>query len=101
MKVKNVVSASSGKAVANQFITVREGSNGLAEEFFQSYDTVIAKKAYSNVPGKGLTCFVTLDRRMWDCSVTTGRYRNQFLGEKKAETQMKINSGVYVLADLN
>ena len=34
-------------------------------------------------------------------SVTTNRYRNMFLGENKAETQRKIDSGVYKLVNLN
>jgi len=42
-----------------------------------------------------------LDRNSWDCSATTGRYRNLFLHENKATTQKKINSGEYELADLN
>jgi hypothetical protein len=37
----------------------------------------------------------------WDSSVTTGRYRNQFLGEKLAETRKKIKTGEYTLIDLN
>jgi hypothetical protein len=44
---------------------------------------------------------VILDAARWDYSKTTGKYRNQFLGEKKAETQKKINRGEYKLADLN
>ena len=44
---------------------------------------------------------VYLDTHYWDYSVTTGKYRNQFLDENKAETQKKIDSGEYVLTDLN
>jgi len=44
---------------------------------------------------------VTLDRYKWDYSVTTGRYRNQFLGEDIRETRKKIEQGIYTLADLN
>ena len=44
---------------------------------------------------------VQLDKQYWDYSVTTGKYRNQFLGETKAETQKKIDSGEYILTDLN
>jgi len=36
-----------------------------------------------------------------DYSVTTGKYRNQFLGETKKETEAKIKSGEYILTDLN
>ncbi len=57
-------------------------------------------KAYScNNTGN---CFkIFIDRNKWDYSVTTGRYRNQFLGETKKETQAKIDSGEYILTDLN
>ena len=44
---------------------------------------------------------VELDRDKWDYSKTTGKYRNQFLGETKKETQAKIDSGEYILTDLN
>ena len=43
----------------------------------------------------------TFDKDSWDYSVTTGKYRNQFLGENKAETLKKIKSGEYKLAKLN
>jgi len=86
MKVQNFTS-SNGNKVANQFI-ITEGN----KETFQSYNSVIAVKE----AGK-----ITLDKTYWDYSTTTGKYRNQFLGESKAETQRKIDSGVYQLADLN
>ena len=74
--------------VKNQFILwTPEG------KIFQSYATVIAR--ISN------TGEVTLDRNAWDYSVTTGRYRNIFLNENKQETERKIKSGEYKLADLN
>ena len=60
--------------------------------FFQSYATVIAHLH----KGK-----ITLDRESWGCSKITGRYRNLFLGETKKETEAKIKSGEYQLADLN
>ena len=44
---------------------------------------------------------ITLDETYWDYSKTTGKYRNQFLGETKAETEKKIKSGEYQLVDLN
>jgi len=73
--------------VKNQFIiTTPDG------EFFQSYNTVIAAR----INGK-----IYLDSGSWDYSVTTGKYRNQFLGETKKETEKKIKSGVYILTDLN
>ena len=77
-----------GRAIPNQFII--EADNG--DLLFQSYNTIIARKNYGKV---------MLDREKWDYSKTTGKYRNLFLGEKKAETEKKIKSGEYTLADLN
>ena len=59
---------------------------------FQSYDSIIARKDNTGI---------TLDTRTWDYSKTTGKYRNLFLGETKKETEYKIKSGEYKLADLN
>ena len=87
MKVENVISESSGRAVANQFIITSKDT-----EIFQSYGTVIVKQTRRHT---------YLDRDKWDYSVTTGKYRNQFLGEGIAETRKKIKSGEYKLANLN
>jgi len=87
MKVENMRS-NSGREVANQFVI--QNDNG--DLFFQSYSSIIAKKS----KGK-----VYLDEYYWDYSVTTGRYRNQFLNEGIAETRKKIDAGVYELIDLN
>lgn len=86
MKISNMTS-SSGNKVANQFI-ITDGNI----EYFQSYNTVIAKKQNGKV---------YLDKNSWDYSMTTGKYRNQFLGETKKETEAKIKSGEYKLVDLN
>ena len=92
MKVQNMTS-SNGNKVVNQFIV--SGSHyGQYGQFFQSYDSVIAFKPYCGAS-------ITLDRNSWDYSVTTGKYRNQFLGETKKETQAKIDRGEYILDDLN
>ena len=85
-QVENMRS-SNGNAVANQFI-ITDGNKMV----FQSYGSVICVKD---------GCNVILDSRYWDYSQTTGKYRNQFLGETKADTQKKIDSGVYTLANLN
>ena len=45
--------------------------------------------------------FIYLDKHYWDYSRTTGKYRNEFLGEGIAETRKKIKSGEYRLVDLN
>ena len=87
MKVQNMTSKTSGREVANQFIIY-----GDHETTFQSYNTIIATKKDGRV---------YLDKEMWDYSKTTGKYRNQFLGETKKETEAKIKNGIYILADLN
>ena len=87
-KVKQMTSNRSGRPVANQFIIYT--SEG---EYFQSYDSVIA---FKDNEGN-----VTLDSWAWDYSRTTGKYRNQFLGEGIVDTRSKIESGEYKLADLN
>jgi len=87
MKVENMTSNRSGREVANQFIL--EGENGGV--YFQSYRTIIACKK----GGK-----IYLDNN-WDYSVTTGKYRNQFLGETKRETEAKIKAGIYEIVNLN
>ena len=87
-RVENFKSERSGREVANQFrIFTDEGV------YFQSYNTVIAFKPFG---GK-----IQLDEAAWDYSVTTGKYRNQFLRETKKETEAKIKSGEYELVDLN
>lgn len=86
-----------GNTIANQFelYGVTAIINGRHEtgNVFQSYSPIIAFKSYD---GR-----VFLDREKWDYSRTTGKYRNQFLRESKAETERKIASGEYELADLN
>ena len=79
----------SGDPVKNQLIIITE--EGV---FFQSYNSIIAFVAADSGA-------VTLDASKWDYSVTTGKYRNQFLMETKTETEKKIKTGVYTLADLN
>ena len=86
VKVRNMKS-NSGRSVANQFEI--ETDNGT---YLQSYDSIIAKRMIG---------VVYLDEYYWDYSVTTGRYRNMFLGETKKETQAKIDSGEYILTNLN
>lgn len=90
MKVENLTS-SNGNKVANQFIIF--DSNFTA---FQSYDSVIVKTSFEDGKRK-----IELDADKWNYSKTTSKYRNQFLGEKKAETEKKIKSGEYILTNLN
>lgn len=75
MLIQNMTSAN-GNDVPNQFIITDHNIS-----VFQSYRTIIAVKANG---------VVYLNAHMWDHSVTTGKYRNQFLGETIAETRKKI-----------
>ena len=99
MKVRNMTS-SKGNPAPNQFTIDTPGPvnwmSGLktgSGTLFQSYDSAIVFKEYN---GR-----VYLDVNCWNYSVTTGKYRNQFLGENKKETEKKVRSGEYVLANLN
>ena len=71
----------------NQFVIYYKN-----QKTFQSYDSIIAIVENNKI---------TLDKYTWDYSTTTGKYRNQFLGETKKETQHKIDNGTYKLDDLN
>lgn len=88
VKVENMLSTS-GNVVANQFLIYANGG-----VYFQSYSTIIGFKSYK-------TGIITLDKNSWDYSVTTGKYRNQFLREGIADTRKKIASGEYKLVNLN
>lgn len=88
MKVKNITSRN-GNKIANQFI-VTDGEY----EYFQSYESVIAQRHI-------LTGVIKLDKHYWDYSTTTGKYRNQFLGMDKKQTEKQIKSGNIALVDLN
>lgn len=88
MKVENMTSPK-GNKVANQFII----SDDLGNTFFQSYKSIIAKIC---ADGK-----VYLDEARWDYSVTTAKYRREFLNEGVEDTRAKIKSGEYILTDLN
>tara|TARA_R110001606_G_scaffold291090_1_gene438952 strand:+ start:2555 stop:2830 length:276 start_codon:yes stop_codon:yes gene_type:complete len=81
-----------GRQIANQNIVY-------TPEFtmFVSYDTNIIKTTFDE-EGKRMTI---LDRYYWNYSKTTGKYRNEFLGEGIAETRKKIEEGKYILANLN
>ena len=91
MKVQNMTGRT-GRPVTNQFIISGYDNCDDWFEIFQSYDSVIARRDKSGV---------TLDSYYWDYSVTTGKYRNEFLGEGINETRRKIDSGEYRLANLN
>ena len=86
MKITNLTSPQ-GNQVPNQFEIKSDNAR-----YFQSYESIIVK-----IEG-GKTY---LDSQYWDYSKTTGKYRNQFLGEDKKETEKKIKEGIYILTNLN
>jgi len=95
-KITNMQSQS-GKPAANQFVIENAtftNDNGLLHRgtAFQSYHSIIVFQSASQT---------FLDETYWNYSKTTARYRAQFLGETTAETQAKIDSGEYILTDLN
>ena len=89
IKVQNMVS-DRGNDIANQFVIITK--NG---RFFQSYDSIIA--FIPNDRSKKIKLY----SYYWDYSKTTGKYRNQFLGEDKKRTQQKISNKTYQLTNLN
>lgn len=86
MKVQ-LMTSNKGNAIANQFILTDKDCT-----VFQSYDFIIAKKTPSKI---------ILDKTFWNYSNTTSKYRALFLEETTKETEAKIKSGIYELADLN
>ncbi len=120
IKIENMKS-NNGREVSNQFIiTTNQG------QYFQSYQSVIAfwpnhlrpkdrvdgsnriDAFYRLMGGKSLNHYgisdypkIYLDVNYWDYSKTTSQYRNRFLNETTKETQAKIDSGKYLLVDLN
>ena len=86
MKITNLKS-SRGNAVPNQFTI--ETDNAI---YLQSYESIIAKVEND---------IIYLDSKFWNYSRTTTTYLNQFLGEKKIDTEKKIKDGIYILKNLN
>ena len=101
MKVTNMTS-NKGNTIANQFIITHTTESGTDIQEFQSYKSIIARieddGSYGDVTRPER---VYLDSYYWNYSATTGKYRNQFLGEGITETRKKIESGEYILTDLN
>ena len=98
MKVENMT-GKNGRAIPNQFVLTDDRDT----KYFQSYKSIIAKIPINSKFSHDKMYYesIELDEKYWNYSVTTGRYRNQFLGETRKETQAKIDSGEYVLANLN
>jgi len=88
MKVTPMLSERSGKALPNQLVIT--GDDGA--EYFQSYKSIIVKKENGKV---------YLDEYYYNYSITTSRYRNQYLGCTTKELKDRIKSGEYTLTNLN
>ena len=90
MKAPTVLNmkSSRGNKVPNQFIIWTD-----EEQFFQSYQTIIGKR-----DKKGN---VFLDQNRWNYSVTTSKYRNQWLGMNTKEVKKAIDDGTIQLVNLN
>ena len=93
-----------GKPVANQYVIEDDQGN----TYFQSYKSIIAKipdlhntTAFTKNDLNSPRFQIVLDKKYWNYSMTTSKYRNQFLNETTKETQAKIDSGEYKLVDLN
>jgi uncharacterized protein YwgA len=92
------MTSSNGNKIANQFIITDKDTN----EYFQSYNSMIAKKVYhSSDIAEENVIEILLDKKYWNFSNTTSKYRNKFLNETTKETMAKIKSGEYKLVDLN
>lgn len=99
MKVENMTSTR-GNDVPNQFIISGLSSQHFMDDTKTGSGTMFQSYA-SNIVFREHTGKIYLDRKTWDYSITTSKYRNQFLGETKKETQAKIDSSEYELVDLN
>ena len=66
MKVENMTSAKTGKAIPNQFLIRDKGYI-----WFQSYKSTIGIVTPDNI--------LLLDKDKWDYSRTTAKYRNAFV----------------------
>jgi hypothetical protein len=86
IRVKQMQS-DSGNPIANQFII---NDNGFL--YFQSYDSIIARKWGSEI---------ILDYNYWDYSRTTSKYLFKFLKEDRKTVRLRVRTGEYKMADLN
>lgn len=95
MKVENMTSAKTGKAIQNQFLIRDRGCI-----WFQSYKSIIGVITPDNI--------LRLDKDKWDYSVTTAKYRNAFVAahfnSRYASTKgikEGIKEGKIIMTELN
>lgn len=87
MRVRNIISNSTGREIANQFI-IEDGG----KVYFQSYQTIIATKE----AGK-----ITVDTNAENYSRTTSKYLYRFLNTDRKSLLRDIEAGRIVRANLN
>lgn len=90
-KISAMKSHETGDDVKNQY-QIYGKIDSMPFKVFQSYNSVIVFQI------NGATF---LDKNDWNYSRTTSKYRNDFLGECTQETKKKIDSGEYILTELN
>ena len=95
MKVENMKSVKTGKAVANQFLIMDRGCI-----WFQSYQSIIGVITPDNI--------LLLDKNKWDYSRTTAKYRNAcvaayFSGKYASRDGIKagVADGKIIMTELN
>ena len=95
MKVENMKSVKTGKAVANQFLIRDRGCI-----WYQSYKSIIGIVTPDNM--------LLLDKDKWDYSRTTAKYRNAFVAtyfnSKYASSdgiKAGIKAGKIIMTELN
>jgi len=94
LRIKAMTSKT-GKPVPNQTIVSFTLEDGTKVEQFRSYDTVIVERVWA---WEGVKTYVS--NTFYDFSVTTSRYRREYLnGEGIADTRKKILSGEYIAVD--
>lgn len=80
---------SKGNPAVNQFLITTDNLS-----IYKSYKSII-------VAINRQTGVVQLDKHYWNYSHTTTEYRNIFLSENTQTTLKKIESGEYILTNLN
>lgn len=95
MKVENMKSVKTGKAIPNQFLIRDRGCI-----WYQSYKSIIGIVTPDNM--------LLLDKDKWDYSVTTAKYRNAFVAayfSSKYASRDGIREGVaagkIIMTELN
>lgn len=89
MKVYNLISKRSGRAVANQYcIICNDGTR-----YFRSNNANICRIAPDGT--------IYLDEYYWNYSKTTSKYLARFLETNNAQIRANVKAGIYKMIDLN